>query len=57
MTNLLDERIDYRQSMDRTYRHRVVRTLFRGAQSVSYTHLDVYKRQAPTNLANLEATR
>jgi hypothetical protein len=32
MTNLLDERIDYHQSMDCTYGHRVVRTLFHGAQ-------------------------
>lgn len=28
MTNLLDERIDYHQNIDRTYRHGVVRTLF-----------------------------
>ena len=32
MTNLLDERIDYHQSMDWTYGHRVVRTLFHGVQ-------------------------
>ncbi len=33
MTNLLDEGIDYHQSMDWTYGHRVVRTLFHGAQN------------------------
>ena len=32
MTNLLDERIDYHQSIDWAYGHRVVRTLFQGAQ-------------------------
>ena len=32
MTDLLDERIDRHQSMDKTYRNKVVRTLFRSAQ-------------------------
>ena len=32
MTNQLDERIDYHQSMDWVYRHGMVRNLFRSAQ-------------------------
>jgi hypothetical protein len=36
MTNLLDERIDHRQSMDRKYGLRVVLTLFHGAPIPRY---------------------
>ncbi len=48
MTNLLDERIDYHQSIDWTYGHRVVRTLFQGAQyqGIANTIVQLIRRSA-----------
>jgi hypothetical protein len=48
MTNLLDERIDYNQGIDWTYRHRTARILFHQAQykGIANTIVQLIRRSA-----------